>query len=76
MRNALKKGVDFDYTRYLDDPNSGIYDFVNDHVQTNVSSETKDAEEAQVVSEEPVVVEQEEIVENAPIGYEEVSTVA
>ena len=76
IRNCLKKGVDFDYTRFLDVPGSGIYDFVNDHVQTNVSSETKDTEEAQVVSEEPVVVEQEEIVDNAPIGYKEVSTAA
>lgn len=76
IRNCLKKGVDFDYTRFLDVPGSGIYDFVNDHVQANVSSETKDTEEAQVVSEELVVVKQEEIVDNAPIGYEEVSTVA
>lgn len=75
MRNALKKGVDFDYTRYLDDPNSGIYDYVDDHVEKTEVSETEDIVDAPTaevdgVSEE-TVVEQNDSPDNAPIGYEE-----
>ena len=80
MRNALKKGVDFDYTRYLDDPNSGIYDYVDDHVEKTEVSKTEDivvapAAEVESVNEETEVTTQQ-VSDNAPIGYEEAQVAA
>ena len=76
IRNALKKGVDFNYSRFLDVPDSDIYEFADDHVVKAEVSETEatvDASVAEVdgIDEDSVVAEQDTGVDNAPIGYQE-----
>lgn len=80
MRNALKKGVDFDYTRYLDDPNSGIYDYVDDHVvqqtpEVTPKVEKQPTEDQEQVSE-PEVIAGTITDSSDPIGYEEAPVAA
>lgn len=79
MRNALKKGVDFDYTRYLDDPNSEIYAYVDDHVvrQTPKAESKVESQVTEVQNSvsEPETVAKDTSDNSAPIGYQEEPTV-